>query len=201
MLDKSTNKRRQCDDGPKHIGEFVYQSKAIETLYGDVMFKSRLEARWAAFFDLMGWQWTYEPIDLDGWIPDFQLGVIGGLVEVKPFLRPGDWQAMIADIARALQNHDMKPRVLLLGVSPMAIVGDYVSIGWMLEYHGEWMLDTAVVGRYGPGGPMGCHANSNDWTCFVSGVHHGGTTAYFGGDEVGANWRKASNVTQWRHRK
>lgn len=62
---------------------------AIKTKYAGVWFRSRLEARWAAFFDLLGWNWEYEPIDLDGWIPDFVLfGKKGNtiLVECKPFL-------------------------------------------------------------------------------------------------------------------
>lgn len=44
---------------------------AIPTVYNGVQFRSRLEARWAAFFDLCGWRWDYEPLDLNGWIPDF----------------------------------------------------------------------------------------------------------------------------------
>jgi hypothetical protein len=60
---------------------------AIPTTYGGVNFRSRLEARWAAFFDLLGWSWEYEPIDLKGYIPDFILGFERPLlVEVKPFL-------------------------------------------------------------------------------------------------------------------
>src|SRR5690554_4428220 len=45
----------------------------IETTYKGINFRSRLEAKWAAFFDLLGWKWEYEPVDLNGWIPDFQL--------------------------------------------------------------------------------------------------------------------------------
>jgi hypothetical protein len=44
---------------------------AIPTVYAGVQFRSRLEARWAAFFDLLRWPWDYEPIDLEGYIPDF----------------------------------------------------------------------------------------------------------------------------------
>ncbi|WP_065091484.1 hypothetical protein [Rhizobium leucaenae] len=63
----------------------TYTIKAIPTTYNHVRFRSRLEARWAAFFDLAGWQWDYEPFDLDGWAPDFMLkGKIRALVEVKP---------------------------------------------------------------------------------------------------------------------
>jgi hypothetical protein len=59
--------------------------RAIPTMYGGVQFRSRLEARWAAFFDIAGWRWQYEPIDLDGWIPDFRLcGKVPALCEVKP---------------------------------------------------------------------------------------------------------------------
>lgn len=66
---------------------FEYTIKPIKTKYAGVIFRSRLEATWAAFFDLMGWKWDYEPIDLDGWSPDFLLR--GDyreeiLVEVKP---------------------------------------------------------------------------------------------------------------------
>lgn len=36
-------------------------------------FRSRLEAIWATFFDLLKWDWEYEPFDLKGYIPDFIL--------------------------------------------------------------------------------------------------------------------------------
>lgn len=80
--------------------------KAIPTKYAGVQFRSRLEARWAAMFDLLGWRWEYEPIDLDGYIPDF---IVRGslLVEVKPIV---EWPCPIAgctgcdDVDRA--GHD-----------------------------------------------------------------------------------------------
>lgn len=58
----------------------------VPTGYSGVCFRSRLEARWAVFFDLLGWPWEYEPIDLAGYIPDFVLPLPAGrvLVEVKP---------------------------------------------------------------------------------------------------------------------
>lgn len=64
----------------------------IPTKYNGVQFRSRLEARWAAFLDLRGVKWTYEPEDFPGWIPDFAM-VLGApkpdttaLVEVKPII-------------------------------------------------------------------------------------------------------------------
>lgn len=63
---------------------------AIPTKYAGVQFRSRLEARWAAFFDLCGWKWDYEPIDLEGYIPDFIVAFERPLlVEVKPLLWDG----------------------------------------------------------------------------------------------------------------
>lgn len=66
----------------------IYDIKAIPTKYAGVQFRSRLEARWAAFFDLCKWQWEYEPFDLSGWAPDFSIKKKDGgrvLIEVKPF--------------------------------------------------------------------------------------------------------------------
>jgi len=74
---------------------FTYEIAAHPTRYDGVLFHSRLEARWAAFFDLSGWMWQYEPIDLKSWTPDFYVKFNCGhsectgyhdlYVEVKPF--------------------------------------------------------------------------------------------------------------------
>lgn len=49
---------------------------AIQTTYKGFKFRSRLEARWAVFFDTIGTNWEYEPEGFDlgklGWyLPDF----------------------------------------------------------------------------------------------------------------------------------
>lgn len=61
---------------------------AIPTKVLGVQFRSRLEAKWALFFDKVGWPWAYEPFDLNGYIPDFILGK-DLLVEIKPVLNDG----------------------------------------------------------------------------------------------------------------
>lgn len=63
--------------------------KAIETQYKGYRFRSRLEARWAVFFDALGLKWEYEPegYDLgegDWYLPDFYLKDWGMWAEVKP---------------------------------------------------------------------------------------------------------------------
>lgn len=62
--------------------------KAIETQYNGYRFRSRLEARWAVFFDAAGIAYQYEPEGYDlgeqGWyLPDFYLTDLDMFVEVK----------------------------------------------------------------------------------------------------------------------
>jgi len=52
--------------------------KAIETQYRGYKFRSRLEARWAVFFDACGYQWEYEPEGFalpcgTYYLPDFKI--------------------------------------------------------------------------------------------------------------------------------
>lgn len=66
-----------------------YDIKSKPTIYRGTKYRSRLEARWAAMFDLLGWRYQYEPFDLPGWTPDFQVFGSNGryiLFEIKPFL-------------------------------------------------------------------------------------------------------------------
>jgi hypothetical protein len=62
------------------------ERKGIETEYKGRIYRSKLEARWAAFFDLIGFTYDYEPFELNGWIPDFILygKKCNILVEIKP---------------------------------------------------------------------------------------------------------------------
>jgi len=61
-----------------------YRIKAHPTRYKNVMFRSRLESRWAAFFDLLAWKWEYEPIDFADWTPDFYVEIPCGHSECNP---------------------------------------------------------------------------------------------------------------------
>jgi hypothetical protein len=61
--------------------------KAIETEYKGFLFRSRLEARWAVFFDSVGMEWKYEAegFEVDGhrYLPDFWLPEANAWAEVK----------------------------------------------------------------------------------------------------------------------
>jgi hypothetical protein len=77
------------------------QSTAIETEYKGYLFRSRLEARWAVFFDAIGIDWKYETEGYEvgeyRYLPDFWLPAAKAWVEVK-----GDKDGLRKDIARML---------------------------------------------------------------------------------------------------
>jgi hypothetical protein len=68
--------------------------KPIETRYAGCRFRSRLEARWAVFFDALDIEWQYEPqgfeiglsdeVHTRRYLPDFYLPRFDTWVEVKP---------------------------------------------------------------------------------------------------------------------
>lgn len=62
--------------------------KAIETFYNGYRFRSRLEARWAVFFDSIGIEYEYESEGFDleeagRYLPDFWLPGLDCFIEVK----------------------------------------------------------------------------------------------------------------------
>jgi hypothetical protein len=40
--------------------------------YLTYIFDTGLEAKWAAFFDLAGWEWIYKPDPIENWRPEFK---------------------------------------------------------------------------------------------------------------------------------
>lgn len=90
--------------------------KAIETTYNGALFRSRLEARWAAMFDLLKWSWVYEPFDGDYYIPDFLIeGTSPFLVEVRPCVTLKDYEAQTETIKVPKEVFDGD--ILILGAS------------------------------------------------------------------------------------
>ena len=79
------------------MNEFNPNIKPIETKYNGYKFRSRLEARWAVFFDSTGIIYQYEPEGFDlgryGWyLPDFYLPQYNAYVEIKPlYLDQDEW--------------------------------------------------------------------------------------------------------------
>lgn len=98
--------------------------KAIETRYKGCRFRSRLEARWAVFFDALGIAWLYEPegfeisfsknlgdifdpkfVDLSSkYLPDFYLPDLGLYMEVKGTSATQDERAKCDALAQMTQR-------------------------------------------------------------------------------------------------
>src|SRR5208282_5082838 len=70
------------------MNDFPNALRPIETKYRGYRFRSRLEARWAVYFDAIGLKWEYEPqgFNLDGmrYLPDFWLPQVTTWAEIKP---------------------------------------------------------------------------------------------------------------------
>ena len=174
-------------------------------------FRSRLEAKWARFFDLCGWKWSYEPYDFAGWIPDFAIGdQLQTLVEVKSIMRldqmPDDDMKKIERAVR--DGHD----VLVLGADPtvwldgkiedrcpcigarsVAIGGDPI---WFEDIH----FGFPACGN----GRPGLSSIDQSWVNAVW-THEDTEPGKVWGDNgrtdanmmLVAYWRKACNETQW----
>lgn len=178
------------------------ESKGIATRFKGVDFRSRLEAKWAHVFDKLGWEWLYEPIDLEGWIPDFLIRCKGShdlLIDIKPIARFDSAEAF-EQIARkidfALDATDQRYSAAVLGIAPSLVYGD-LTIGRMR--HPEPFicvgLDTARFTSCG-GGDIGLNQIDGDWTCQIHGKH---SKHLDEGDRfhIELAFRDAANAVQW----
>src|SRR6267378_3728953 len=116
--------------------------KVIETHYKNCKFRSRLEARWAVFFDALRIEWLYEPegyemFDGTRYLPDFYLPRFnrGIYAEVKPDRGTS---------AKAIQFAEMEGRDVLLldGLPAVKIYTLYADIG---------RLPVTFMSKYLPG--------------------------------------------------
>jgi hypothetical protein len=176
----------------------TYTIKAIPTLYNGVQFRSRLEAKWAAFFDLMGLSWEYEPIDCDGYIPDFL--VFGdnqsALVEIKPepVFDPDSRQTTQGRAAaKALGYHFI---VLTERWRSHAKIEQWKQCGWIYQY-----LPYAPDSDQAMSCTMWLSDNGRlDFGAedSITNTLHGIGCSPFDGHALQSTWREAGNVVQWR---
>lgn len=159
----------------------------IPTMYDGIMMRSRTEARWAAFFDLAGWEWQYEPFDLNGYIPDFVLALPHGdlLVEVKPV----EDQLCLA-----------KMKIEFSGWNDDAIIlvdGSTSSLGLLLERsHCVFSWEDANAFYCLSCGNNSIHSASGSMHCRVCGEHGG--NSHVGEWDTRKNWHTAGNRVQWK---
>jgi hypothetical protein len=119
----------------------------IETTYRGYKFRSRLEARWAVFFDYAGIRYEYEPegFDLDGvwYLPDFWLPEDRLWVEIKPEVPSGVDAAKLQAFHAALDKTEGGPQCRIIVGSPY-YDGHQHSYGvYYVTYQGafKWYLE------------------------------------------------------------
>ena len=113
---------------------------AIETHYAGCRFRSRLEARWAVFFDFLGIPWDYEPQGYEvgekrrRYLPDFWLPSLGVWVEVKGEMAALDLRLMddAVNSPGGLPNPDPYGELSMLILGPIP-APDAAYLHWVLS--------------------------------------------------------------------
>jgi len=134
--------------------------KPIETRYKGYRFRSRLEARWAVFFDVLRVSYQYEPEGFElidkgrGWerifyLPDFLIfgpkGEPDFWVEVKPFMPPLEEFQKLA----LLCQHDWMDGLLL--------VGEPHPFSFFLTVQNRFLRRNKLFGPFDPNMGLGLH--------------------------------------------
>lgn len=150
--------------------------QAIETRYAGCRFRSRLEARWAVFFDQSRIKWEYEPQGLNvsyrltrregtfSYLPDFWLPDLALWAEVKGSLSEDELLRLLDTAASLSSNdgggchdaggHDM----VVFGPVPQVGRGPFGAFGpdrapWRLHLHkgdllaSSWISDRPCAGH------------------------------------------------------
>lgn len=131
----------------------TYTIRSQPTRFRGVNFRSRLEARWAAFFQLAGWRWEYEPYDISigpsktPWNPDFLVsfpcshsecpGSHSLLIEVKPYQSMDEFKS---HQAYGLLSAYETPAIAFFGANPDVTLWEMCHGAGGGEYSvGQWV--------------------------------------------------------------
>jgi hypothetical protein len=170
--------------------------QAIPTVYNGVRYRSRLEARWAATFDLLKWPHAYEPFDLNWYVPDFVLLFEAGpvLVEVKPALFLEELRVPTRKIERSGWNAEY----LVVGAELFAtsdwygptlgLIGERDEPEWVPPSAAQtfWCLRCESVSFHSESGSYRCRA------CGAAERHRAAT------NDLPRLWSDAGNLVQWK---
>jgi hypothetical protein len=152
-----------------------YSIKAHPTKYSGVLFRSRLEARWACFFDIIRWKWEYEPIDINGWTPDFYVEYPCGHSECNGSHR------LFAEVKPYFRIEEFRGHPCM----------DYSFGGWPQSEGGKGLIDADS------GAALGINPGVTHWEI----AHGGGGGSYTLQFEIPCwvdQWNEAGRITQWR---
>lgn len=119
--------------------------KVIQTEYKGYLFRSRLEARWAVFFDACGVDWEYEPEGYDlgnglRYLPDFLLHGVEGRVTGDLYVEvKGNMTEKDAEKIRRFHENGMP--ILVVGRIPYGTTADELSQFIQEEAYGKGVND------------------------------------------------------------
>lgn len=155
----------------------------IPTMFAGIQYRSRTEATWAAFFTELKLKFTYEPCDLDGYIPDFDVAFkkLPLLVEVK---------GSTEDIELAKLKLETSGWT---GDAAIVVSGSTNMIGAMFDADYGWD-NAALAVCLACKSPTIC-SESGRWRC--RNCQAGAREIYWGFNPAPA-WAAAQNITQWR---
>lgn len=181
------------------------EPRGIPTTYRGINFRSRAEACWAAFFDHLEWTWSYEPIDLAGYIPDFLVAgheqtlveVKGGEVAIHPLNNHVD----------KIERSGWDKEAVIVAAHPCKIGGDEYGFYYVLgvgarpervagSHEWDWqsfeLIYCLSCGRVSFINP------SSSWACRMCGCDDGNAHIGDASEIVRTAWASAKNRVQWR---
>lgn len=175
----------------------------IETWYKSILFRSKLEAKWAFFFDNIGIKWEYEPLPINNYLPDFFIygaeGII--IVEVKPYIRFDEFQDTITKMQNNIKGTEFEHNeILLLGLAPFTTSNwcvydtgrDAACIGWLAEIYDKiYAWDEAIINPNAKNSIVDFFSSSGSWKNRIDGRYDGDHfVAVLGQDDIMPIWNK-----------
>lgn len=124
-----------------------------ETYYNGVLFRSKTEAKWARFFDLVRIEYDYEPITVTGWNgyrykPDFYLPAYDKYAEVKTSVQGIQNETMANKLCGAIdyESTPISKGLLLLGAFPfdVRIQNIRLKTKWLFWHKGVCSADAYI---------------------------------------------------------
>lgn len=114
--------------------EFGYTRSARPTDYRGLLFDSKLEATWAAFFDACGWQWEYHPAayEFPDWEPDFMLA--------------GHYRPILVEVAPVSAYPQETGTRISAHAHPLGI--ECLILGDLMQYVTEADIDASLLGWF-----------------------------------------------------
>lgn len=138
--------------------------KAIETSYKGYRFRSRLEARWAVFFDALGLRWEYEPEGFElrnglRYLPDFRITGVDTNQDPYTFwfeVKPGGVEVSAKDKEKMQAFVDAEIGLLILLDGPPevrayeGVDGNCLWYLWSIRRRPWWLIGEEPFEFLGP---------------------------------------------------